>query len=337
MACYSHEDFMRNYVFPLEPTHDLEHAGIPSQYASGHPKDWSQAYDVLDFSADLNEQPECAYRSYGTAVSSDGKLLAISTDVERILIFSIASRELREVLEGTGSVTFRPFDAHGDTLADIVQGTGVGAPGPGYTLVSSISDEAYRGGHKVNQLILWDLDQHGRIMDKEEPINPAILAAKAIDAIAPDLAAGHEWTREFIDASALRTEFEKSLSKVAADHRRRHNTIIDNATLGAFGSVCFSTDGKLLLYHSNSESTQQSMRSPEHLPLAVIYDLEAGIETHRLTGHTDAIMWSAISPDKECVATVSWDGTLRMYSISTGALMWATGKSSRQSWTGAFS
>ncbi|RII13591.1 hypothetical protein CUC08_Gglean004361 [Alternaria sp. MG1] len=337
MPCYSRKDFMREFVFPDEPAQDFERAGIAAQYASGHPKDWSQTDDILDFSADLREDPENIYRSYYTDLSSDKKLLAISTDAERILIYDLASRELCEVLEGSGYVTFRPSDTNEESVADVDQGMGVGTPRPGYTLVSSISHEAHRRAPGTNQLILWDLDQNGRILDKEEPIDPAVLATKAIDAIAPDLAASHEWTREFIDASTLRSDFMKSLNQAAADHRRRHNTIIDNATLGNFGSVSFSADGKLLLYHSKNDSTQQGMREPDDLPVVAIYDLEAGIETHRLTGHTDAIMWSAISPDKEHVASVSWDGTMRMYSASTGALMWVTENSGGQSWAGAFS
>ncbi|KAL1797163.1 hypothetical protein ACET3X_003769 [Alternaria dauci] len=337
MPCYSRKDFMREFVFPDEPAQDFERAGIAAQYASGHPKNWSQTNDILDFSADLREDSDNTYRNYYTALSSDKKLLAISTDAERILVYDLASRELCEVLEGSGSVTFRPSDTNEESVAGVGQGMGVGTPRPGYTLVSSISHDAPRRARSANQLILWDLDQNGRILDKEEPIDPAALATKAIDAIAPDLAASHEWTREFIDASALHTEFMKSLSQVAADHRRRHNTIIDNATLGNFGSVSFSADGKLLLYHSKNGSTQQGMREPDDLPVVVIYDLEAGTEIHRLTGHTDAIMWSAISPDKEHVASVSWDGTLRMYSVSTGTLMWVTENSGGQSWAGAFS
>jgi WD40 repeat protein len=337
MPCFSHEDFMREFVFPDEPARDFECAGIPAQYASGHPKDWSQACDVLNFSADLNEHSQSKHRSYYTAISSDKRLLAISTDAERILVYNIASRQLCEVLEGAGSVAFRPSDANEESLPDNDQAMGRGTPRPGYTLISSISDDAYRGGRRPNQLILWDLDQNGRILDKEEPIDSALLATKAIDAIAPDLAVSHEWTRDFINTSKLHTEFMKSLSKIAADHRRRHNIIIDNAELASFGSVNFSTDGKLLLYHSKNRSTQQSMRTSQNLPAVVIYDLEAGVEIHRLTGHTDAIMWSAISPNKERVATVSWDGTLRMYSVSTGALMWVTENSGGQSWAGAFS
>jgi WD40 repeat protein len=337
MPCFSHEDYMREFVFPDEPAQDFERAGIPAQYASGHPKDWSQACDVLNFSADPNDQSKPTWSSYYTAISSDKRLLAISSKAERILIYDLVSRELCEILEGAGTMTFQPCTSKDESITDADQVIGKGTPRPGYTLVSSVSDTTHRGSRGTNQLILWDLDQNGRILDKEEPIDPAVLAIKAIDAIAPDLAASHEWTREFIDASGLLREFITSLSKIAADHRRSHNSIIDNATLGGFGSTSFSADGKLLLYHLKNESTQRGMRAPEELPQAVIYDVEAGVEVHRLTGHTDAIMWSAISPNQGSVATVSWDGTMRMYSVSTGALMWVTEKSEGQSWAGAFS
>jgi len=337
MQCYTRESFMEEYAFPGKPAQDFERAGIPAQYASGHPKEWSQTRDVIDFSADLPQPSEITYQSYDTAVSSDKKLLAISSSAGRILVYNIQTRQLCEVLEGAGAVAFRPSDAIGERHAEIEQSSGAGTPRPGYTLLSSVVDETQRGERTTGQLILWDLDQNGRILDKEEPIDPSIWATKAIDAIAPELAANHEWTREFIDASSLHTEFLKALSHVAADHSRRHNTIIDNAELGNFGSKYFSKDGRLMLYHSNARTTQHGMRAAEDLPLVVIYDVEAGKAMHRLTGHTDAIMWSAISLNMESVATVSWDGSLRMYSVSTGALIWATDKSGGQSWAGAFS
>ncbi|KAI4920628.1 uncharacterized protein J4E92_008271 [Alternaria infectoria] len=337
MQCYTRESFMEEYAFPLKPAKDFERAGIPAQYASGHPKEWSQTRDVINFSADLPQQSEITYRSYDTAVSSDKKLLAISSNLGRILVYNIHTRQLCEILEGGGSVEFRPSVANAESHSEIEQTSGTGTPRPGYTLVSSVVDETQRSERTIGQLILWDLDQNGRTLDKEEPIDPSVWATKAIDAIAPELAANHEWTREFIDGSSLHTEFLKALSHVAADYNRRHNTIIDNAELGGFGSKRFSKDGRLMLYRSNNHSTQSGMRPAEDLPLVVIYDVEAGKEMHRLTGHTDAIMWSAMSPDMECVATVSWDGSLRMYSVSTGVLIWATDKSGGQSWAGAFS
>jgi WD40 repeat protein len=330
MPCFTREDFLREYVVPVDPSTDFKCAGVPAHFASGHPRDWTQAYEVLDFAADVEEDEGHSRKSYYTAVSSDKKLLAISTRSERILVYDIVSKELQSVLEGAGSVAFRPSAPN---LED-AENTGQGPGGGGYTLVSSISDEAQRGGPKIKQLILWDLDQHGRILDQEEPIDPATFAGKAI---APELAASHEWTRDFLDTSALHASFTKALSEVAADHRRRHNTVIDNATLGNFGSTLFSNDGKYLLYHTNYRATQRGPRALEHLPQVVIYDLEAGKEVYRLAGHTDAIMWSAFSPDSEHVASVSWDGTLRLYSASNGELQWASENSGGQSWAGAFS
>jgi WD40 repeat protein len=247
------------------------------------------------------------------------------------------SKELRQVLEEAGSVAFRPCAPRAEDVKSADQAAGGDCASNGYTLGSSISDEAQRDGQRTNQLISWELDQHGRILGQEEHIDPAAVAAKAIDAIVPELAASHEWTQEFLNVSTLHAKFTKALDGVAADRRRRHNTIIDNAMLGNFGSASFSNDGKYLLYHSNNRATQQGMRAAEHLPQVVVYDLEAGKEAHRLAGHTDAIMWSAFSPNNEYLASVSWDGILRMYSTFTGELEWASKHSGGRSWAGAFS
>jgi hypothetical protein len=47
-------------------------------------------------------------------------------------------------------------------------------------------------------------------------------------------------------------------------------------------------------------------------------------------------MWSSFSPDDRLIATVSWDGTMRMHSATTGELSWVTPNSGGQSWTGSF-
>ena len=65
-------------------------------------------------------------------------------------------------------------------------------------------------------------------------------------------------------------------------------------------------------------------------------DVTNGKELHSLSGHKDAIMWSAISPNNKHITSVAWDGTLRMYSVETGKLERAT-TGGGQAWTGAFS
>ncbi|KAF2027795.1 YVTN repeat-like/Quino protein amine dehydrogenase [Setomelanomma holmii] len=319
--CYSRKDFLDEYSFPRTTTLDFERDGHPAEFASGHPREWDNYSVAFDFGKETTGNGDRAYVSFHSALSSDQKLLAISSNRDRILVYDVASKELRTNLEGAGKLAFKPAQ---------------GPERPGYTLLSSISYDGDRGALPQNQLILWDLDQHGRLLDEEEPIDTTAFAEKAIDAILPELISNHEWTKEFAQASNLYADFEKALSLAAASHRRRHHTILDHARLGSFGSETFSMDGRLLLYHAENGSTQRGMRDPDKLPQVIVYDIDAGREVHRLQGHTDAIMWSGLSPDCEHVASVSWDGTLRMYSASTGHLEWTTEDSGGQSWAGAF-
>ncbi|KAH7389430.1 WD40-repeat-containing domain protein [Phaeosphaeria sp. MPI-PUGE-AT-0046c] len=322
VKCYTREDFLKEYSFPLKPTLDFEREGAPADYASGHPwpEYWQNPSSIIDFAKNFTQDPG-AYTSFYTALSCDNKLLAISSTCEQILIYDVFSKELRAILEGTGSVVFRPvFHPHHN----------------GYTLISSLSDHEARAGLSSNRLVLWDLDQHGRLLDEEEEIDAALFASTAFDAILPGLISKHEWTRDFAQASNLHADFEKALKSASADHRRRHHVLLKNARLGSFGTTSFSKDGRLLLYLSENGSTQRSMREANKLPQVVIYDVDAGREVHRLAGHTDAIMWTAFSPDDQHVASVSWDGTMRMYSAETGVLDWSTETSGGQSWAGSF-
>ena len=338
--CYSREDFLREYTLPVQPAQDFEWNGVPAQYTHGHPKEWGSETEVLDFGKDFEPTQERTFKQYTTALSSDKRLLAIGvSDPERILVYDVSSRNLCQVLEGTGSLCFRPVT---DDDSGVVKGTSDDAleprVQPAYTLISEVPNKlSGRGRGASPQLILWELDQNGRLLDEEEPIDPSVFATQALEAILPGLIAKHEWTKEFIDASTLHKDFAKAIGRAAGDHCRRHNTVFPNSHLGACNPTAFSTDGKLMLYHIQNDSTQHGMREPDNLPRLVIYDLEANRELHRLSGHTDALMWSGISPDSQHVATVSWDGTMRMYLVSTGEFLWATEDSGGQSWTGAFS
>jgi hypothetical protein len=332
------KELLDEFDFPLEAQEDFKRDGEPARYASGHPKEWGTDNHTIDFAAALKGDSQRKRSSYHSAVSADGKLLAISANHERIVIYDIATRELRQVLEGTGRVAFRPLSsknrAAGSAAEEGIESTRISA----YTLISSISDEAFRGSNKEqNRLILWELDQSGRSVDEEEPIDPAAFATKAIDAILPELTAAHEWSKNFVDASDLHARFTHALGRVASDHRRRGNTVFEDASMGDFGSEPFSHDGTMLLYRTQNSSTQHGMREPEELPQVIVYDLDAGREVHRLSGHTDMIMWEAFSFNDQHIASVSWDSTMRMYSTSTGELLWTTPNSEGQCWSAAFS
>ncbi|KAJ4323926.1 hypothetical protein N0V94_001570 [Neodidymelliopsis sp. IMI 364377] len=331
VACYSRADFVRGWTFPLQPLHDFKLDGEPAQYAPGHPKEWGDEMISIDFREAIRDgQPEKSYVSYRAAISPDKALLAITSTYERILVYDIESQEVRQVLDGAGDLVFAPLQSHNEKTIE-----GECTTNPAYILGCSVSDENSRSGVD-NQLVFWELDQYGRLLDQEEPIDATAFAAQAIDAILPDLMTKHEWSREFVAASSLHADLAKALSVAATTYRRRHNALFKDARFGSFGSTPFSNDGKLFVYHFQNTSTQSGMRDPEDLPQVIVVDMIAGKELHRLSGHTDAIMWSAISPDAQHVASVSWDGTLRMCSLTTGELEWVT-DAGGQSWTGAFS
>ncbi|KAJ4350040.1 uncharacterized protein N0V89_008661 [Didymosphaeria variabile] len=276
--------------------------------------------------------------SLDTALSPDSKLLAISSSHPRvgILIYDVATKELRQALEGCGTLAFRPLARQHQQDAEGKRATDISGEIPAYTLVSSFSSGEPRFQPHTG-LILWELDSNGRLFVEEEPIDPAAIAIKAIDAILPELEAEHEWTRAFVDASNLHADFVRALENASADHRRRNNTVVQNAVISSFVSTPFSSDGALLLYAINNKSTQHGMREPNALPQVVVYDVDVGREVHRLRGHSDQVTWLGSSPDDQHVASVSWDGTLRMYSTEKGELEWATADSGGQSWAGAFS
>lgn len=324
MRCYTREGFLRDYAFPLEPAHDFERNGNAADFASGHPWPayWENPGSVIDFGKDFDEKSETVtYKNLNSALSSDNKLLAISSNREKILVYDVFSKELRSTLDGTGKIVFRPV---------------MESDYSGYTLISSLSDHEARAGLSKNRLVLWDLDQHGRLLDEEEAIDAALFATKAVDAILPELVTEHEWTKEFAKGSDLHTDFKSALERVAAEHRRRHHTMLNDARLSNYGPMPFSKDGHLLLYLNENGSTRNSMRTPDKLPQVVVYEVESGEEIHRLTGHTDAIMWASFSPNGRHIASVSWDGTMRMFSADTGDLEWATENSGGQSWAGSF-
>lgn len=207
---------------------------------------------------------------------------------------------------------------------------------PGYVLVSKVPSSASHT-KTVPQLVLWELDRNGRLLVEEELIDPSAVATKAIEAIAPMLESEHEWSREFVTASNMHADFAKALAKASADHRRRHNTVFDNAELGGFLTKPFSSDGRLLLYVVDNHTTQNGMREADALPHVVVYDVDAGREVHRLGGHKDRVSWAGFSPDGQYIGSVSWDGTLRVYSSQTGEQEWMSAGSGSQAWVGAFS
>lgn len=104
----THADFLKEYSFSQKPAQDFERNGSAAEFASGHPFDWHSFAESIDFGKEMPESAIGAYKSFTTALSADEKLLAISSNEGRILIYDISCQEMRASLEGSGRVVFRP-------------------------------------------------------------------------------------------------------------------------------------------------------------------------------------------------------------------------------------
>ncbi|KAF2729554.1 WD40 repeat-like protein [Polyplosphaeria fusca] len=325
MPTITSEQFMEQYKLPIEAASDFHIGGASAEWAASHPKDWGQEDDSIVLPNNGMENGELrGYSSFSGTVSYDYKLLAVCSK-SKIRIYDIATKELRQTLDGTGLMQFRPFTPTSDTQKHD-EGAGGQSHSPAYMLLSSTSVPRRSRSIEIErpELIFWELDRNGRLLDEEEPIDVSGYASKAIEGIAGELEQKHEWSRDFIDGSTLLEEFGQALEKVAAEHRRLHNTIIPESSIGGPVSRPFSHDGKRLLYNVPRGH------------VTVVWDVDASTELFRLSGHKDNILWMGFSPDDKHIATVAWDGTMRMHSADDGALEWIA-DAGGQCWVGAFS
>ena len=193
------------------------------------------------------------------------------------MIYDIDSRELRQELDGTGKIVFAPLPTKKETEPNA---PAADAPtSPAYTIVSGIPDgDAPK--HAAPNLIIWELDRHGRLLDEEEEVDASAFATAAVESITAQLEENHEWSKEFIASSGLHADFERILKRVAANHRRRHYATLSNAALPGFGALPFSSDGRFMLYHQGNHTDRKNAST-------VVWDVKAGKEVLRLTGHTD--------------------------------------------------
>jgi len=103
-------------------------------------------------------------------------------------------------------------------------------------------------------------------------------------------------------------------------------------SFAGFGSEAFSRDGKWMFTKLGDEAAQHRLQN-----CIQIWDAETRIPLHKLSGHTDSIMWISASPDSRKIASVAWDGTVRLWSIKTGECLATFGDFGGQMWAGAWS
>ena len=184
--------------------------------------------------------------------SPDQQFVALSQEsTGPILIYEIESKLLCTALEGTDRIVFRPG----------MRST--------YTLLSSLTtnEALHATNHESQELIWWELDQHGRLLHDDRTVESTTLAAKAVKSVLPDLVSEYQWTEEFVQNSGLTNKIANLLLHTAAKHRRRHFKTFENAEIIGYEEA-FSNDGQLLLYVSHNAATQGGMREAESYHLS---------------------------------------------------------------------
>ena len=273
--------------------------GTPAAWAPNMPSHWGLESNKLLL--------DCKPNIYNALdLSGDDSLLAVVLG-KSIYIFSVADLQLREELVG-----------HTEDIQTVIFAVKHHA---GHTLISSTS----------NTVIFWELNDKGEDLNAKEAIDTDDIAQSALESVLRELKC------EFVSeaSNSLTSDFKIGLAAAGAQKGLKNKTVL-KGSLGNFGSDVFSRDGEYMFTLSN-DSTQQGMREEDLLPCIEVRNAETKEVIHRLKGHTDAVMWIGASPDSKKLATVAWDGTVRIWSLRSGFCLHTFGSFGGQMWAGAWS
>ena len=126
-----------------------------------------------------------------------------------------------------------------------------------------------------------------------------------------------------------------AIAKLLGRYQTRRLVGSENRFVGrlttSFGSATFSPDGRKVIYLPGG---RPESNGDDQWDISV-YDMTSK-STITLCGHRDAIMSTSFSPDMRTIASVAWDGTVRIWEADTGVQrhVFETG---HQSWAGVFS
>ncbi|KAI9632668.1 quinon protein alcohol dehydrogenase-like superfamily [Dioszegia hungarica] len=237
-------------------------------------------------------------------------------------------------------------------------------PGSRTRLISSSSGYTVgrwsgNGVEKGPEIILWDLDAALPGSEQRERATEATLdmATEAAIATALDSLSSASYTtgasqwgppRHPVPGLPISTEHRYALPpaqlaslrssiRTALSQAERTTLVLDQNKLnGRLITSCqshiFSHDGKKLVYLPGP-APQSNKDAPWDICLRNFASDANAPKTLTLQGHRDAVVWLGFSPDDTLLASVSWDGTVRIWDVSTGAQkqVWQTG---HQNWAG---
>lgn len=316
MGFMNQRKFLEQYTYSLENDFTSP-SGEPAAWAPAHPKHWGQERAKILLNG----------KAGALALSPDDKLIAVGVE-EDIHIFHVATHQRLEVLRGhTGVIGIVQFSA---SLVHNSENQNF----PHYMLVSQSDTE------NDQMIILWELDEHGKFVPlgerREKTVDSDTLAVKALQPLMSQLIADYGWDPSEKAIGALDQDVRNAFRHAIKIHEQEYRLCFEGQ-LASFGSPAFSPDGKTMIYLSQNESTQSGSREAAYLPCVNLWDVESRSLRHQLLGHTDAIMCTSMSLDNLLVASISWDGTARVWDTNSGACLRVLGPFGGQLWCGAFS
>lgn len=305
MGVMNQKKFLEQYTYSLG-SNFTSFSGEPAAWAPEHPRYWGQERAKIQLNSGRVSTP---------ALSPDDKFIACGIE-EDIHVFHVATQERIEVLRGhTGLVGKVRF-----------------APASRYVLVSQSDDGS-------PMMILWDLDEHGKLVSpgKEKRTADAdTVAAKTLESLVSELVTDYGWDPAEKAVCALDDQVRDALHHAIKLHEQEKRVCFEGG-LASFGGPVFSADGKTMIYISQNKTTQNGPREVASLPCVNLWDVESRVLQHQLLGHEDAIMWASRSPDNQLVASISWDGTALVWDANSGSCLHVFGPFGGQLWCGAFS
>lgn len=314
------QKFLAEYSYEVEKDFGID--GVPATWAAPT-NDGKPAHRFWD-----DEDDKVELRFFDDQISDDITLFAPSHDGRFIAgsngssvgVINIETRERCMQFNGLVSPCVKLI------FSPVLLESG------GYTLVIESCDRDRR----ESVMFFLELDQNGHMTQKLDTIDVRELLQKSLDPVASELNNSHGLSSTSSLLELVREGYSDVLKKLSAGIESRDLFRVKGRTSG-FNSSPFSMDGRLFLHTIQNETTQSGARPEADLPKIIVYDMVNKCQKYVLGGHEDAIMWTAFSPDCQYIATAAWDGTFRIFDVSTGECKHVIGPTGSQCWSGAWS
>ncbi|KAM0201470.1 hypothetical protein ACHAQI_011263 [Fusarium lateritium] len=303
MTSYSSDEFMADWRYAVEQDFTTS-AGEPYPYADSGRLQWG------------NELKKITYKKppHLGCVSHDGKLLVLAVEHD-IHVVDAQTWETLTVLKGHTSkvdaVAFRPNDSR--------------------TLIScDVSMYDIREPNRQSTIILWNIEEEQATTSIEEgSLNSA---ARAAASVVGDKLAELGVSLDRSKTQYLETVFQPAIERLVAENMVAGKLTLKGKLVSSHESQVFSPSGQYVAYIPGKRP-RSNHDDPWDIRIISVDDLTNGLT---LEGHTDSMMWLGWNFDESLFASVSWDGTIRIWDPKTGREKHLF-RTDHQNWTGGFS